>query len=146
MSGWKVGTPAEMSELGKELARAASTGDVFGLIGSLGSGKTHWSKGFVNAIDAGAHVTSPTFSIVNEYRGGKFPIFHFDFYRLKSADELIALGWDEYLDEAGIVICEWANMFPELMPENTTWLEILHSGEGTRMVRRIKDPAEAGPL
>ena len=135
-----------MSELGKEMASAASTGDVFGLIGSLGSGKTHWSKGFVAAIDAGANVTSPTFSIVNEYRGGVFPLFHFDFYRLKSADELIALGWDEYLDEAGIVICEWANMFPELMPDNTTWLEILHSGEGNRMLRRINDPADAAPL
>ena len=133
----------EMVTLGAGFAAEAKPGDVFGLIGTLGTGKTHWSKGFVNAIDCNAQVTSPTFSIVNEYRGGKLPLFHFDLYRLKSADELIALGWDEYLDENGIVICEWANLFPELMPENATWIEILHAENGTRLVNRIKRPGTA---
>lgn len=141
MSEWIIGTPGEMSELGAEFAAYAKAGDVFGLIGSLGTGKTHWSQGFVSAIDPGTRATSPTFSIVNEYRGGKIPVFHFDFYRLKSADELISLGWDEYLDEPGIVICEWANMFPELMPEGTTWLEILPREGGSRIVRRTNDQA-----
>lgn len=130
----------EMVMLGAEFAAEAKPGDVFGLIGTLGTGKTHWSKGFVNAIDGNAQVTSPTFSIVNEYRGGNPALFHFDLYRLKSAEELIALGWDEYLDGDAIVICEWADLFPELLPENTTWIEILHAENGTRRVRRVKGP------
>ena len=143
MSEGIVRTAAAMMELGAEFASAAKAGDVFGLIGTLGTGKTHWSKGFVGEIDPDAQVTSPTFSIVNEYRGGKLPMFHFDFYRLKSAAELVALGWDEYLDENGIVICEWADLFPELMPEHTVWLEILHLADGARKLHRIKDPGEA---
>ena len=143
MNARSIRSADEMVSLGAEFASAAKQGDVFGLIGTLGTGKTHWSKGFVGAIDSGAQVTSPTFSIVNEYRGGEIPMFHFDIYRLESADELIALGWDEYLDEKGIVICEWADLFPELFPENTIWLEILHTEEGTRLVSRVKSPGLA---
>lgn len=133
-------TPEAMMALGAEFAVGASAGDVFALVGELGAGKTHWTKGFVAAIDPEVGVTSPTFAIVNEYRGGKHPVFHFDFHRLKSAEELIALGWDEYLDEGGIVICEWADLFPELMPENTHWLEITHQSDGSRRLRRINQP------
>lgn len=129
-------TPEAMMTLGAEFASRAGAGDVFALVGELGAGKTHWTKGFVAAIDPQAGVTSPTFAIVNEYRGGAHPVFHFDFHRLKSADELIALGWDEYLDEGGIVICEWADLFPDLMPENTCWLEIIHQPDGSRKLLR----------
>ncbi len=126
--------------MGADFAARSKSGDVYGLIGTLGTGKTHWSKGFVGVIDPGATLTSPTFAILNEYRGGKTPLFHFDFYRLKSADELIALGWDEYLDERGIIICEWAGMFPDLMPENTIWLEISHLAGGGRRLREMEAP------
>lgn len=138
MSERTANTPAEMMAMGAGFAAKAKPGDVFGLIGTLGTGKTHWAKGFVSVIDPEATVTSPTFSIVNEYRGGSTPLFHFDFYRLKSAEELVALGWDEYLDETGILICEWADLFPDLMPENTTWLEITHLPGGGRKLRRVK--------
>lgn len=127
-------------ELGAEFARCAKAGEVYGLIGTLGTGKTHWSKGFVGAINPVATVTSPTFSIVNEYRGGKTMVFHFDFYRLKTGEELLALGWDEYLDQKGIVICEWADLFPELMPEDTIWLEIIHLADEGRKLRKISNP------
>jgi tRNA threonylcarbamoyladenosine biosynthesis protein TsaE len=136
----KPHTPEAMMALGADFAAAACTGDVFALVGNLGAGKTHWTKGFVATIDPQASVTSPTFAIVNEYRGGQLPVFHFDFHRLKSAGELIALGWDEYLDEGGIVICEWADLFPGLMPENTCWLEITHQPDGSRLLRRIGKP------
>lgn len=138
-----VNTPEEMVILGAGFAVRAKAGDVYGLIGTLGTGKTHWSKGFVSAIDPEATVTSPTFSIVNEYRGGETTIFHFDFYRLKSAEELIALGWDEYLDQKGIMICEWANLFPELMPEDTVWIEMIHLADGGRKLRKIGNPDKA---
>ena len=146
MSDWTAHTPAEMMAIGADFAAKAKPGDVFGLIGTLGTGKTHWSKGFVAAIDPEATVTSPTFSILNEYRGGKIPLFHFDFYRLESSEELLALGWDEYLDESGIMICEWADMFTELMPENTIWLEITHLPDGSRGMRRLNDPGKAETL
>ena len=126
--------------LGADFAAKAKPGAVFALVGNLGAGKTQWTKGFVTAIDPAAAVTSPTFAIVNEYRGGEYPVFHFDFHRLETADELIALGWDEYLDENGIVICEWANLFPAIMPDLAEWLEICHQPDGSRMLRGIEKP------
>lgn len=133
-------TPEAMTALGAEFAADAHPGDVFALVGNLGAGKTHWTKGFVSAIDPLAAVTSPTFAIVNEYRSGKHPVFHFDFHRLKSPSEVLALGWDEYLEESGIVICEWADMFSELIPEHACWLEISHQPDGSRLVRKIQKP------
>lgn len=123
-----------MIDLGGRYAADAKLGDVFALVGDLGTGKTHWSKGFVRGLCPKIPVTSPTFSIVNEYSDSAHTIFHFDFYRLKSEQELIDLGWDEYLDQAAIVICEWADLFPHLMPENTKWLEIRHQPDGSRTV------------
>lgn len=140
MSQQVVSSPEKMMELGAEFAASSSAGCVYGLVGTLGTGKTHWTKGFVRHIDPSATVTSPTFGIVSEYRGGKHPVFHFDFYRLKSAEELIALGWDEYLDEGGITICEWADLFPQLMPDGTVWLEIIHQADGSRLLNRIEKP------
>ncbi len=141
MNPRRLESPEAMMALGAEFAANAGAGDVFALVGNLGAGKTHWTKGFVAAIDPAAAVTSPTFAIVNEYRGGMRPVFHFDFHRLKSAEELIALGWDEYLDEAGIVICEWADRFPALLPAQTEWLEISHGDDGSRLLRRIEIPS-----
>jgi tRNA threonylcarbamoyladenosine biosynthesis protein TsaE len=132
----------EMVSIGAEFAATSKQGSTFGLVGTLGTGKTHWSKGFLSFVDPSAAVSSPTFSIVNEYRDGKHPVFHFDFYRLKSAEELVALGWDEYLDEGGILICEWANLFPELMPDETVWLEITHQADGSRLLNQIEKPSK----
>jgi tRNA threonylcarbamoyladenosine biosynthesis protein TsaE len=138
MSEVIVSSAEEMMKLGASAAVKAKTGDVFGLIGTLGTGKTHWTKGFVGKIDPDSPVSSPTFSIVNEYPGSSKTGFHFDFYRLGSEDELLALGWDEYLDEHAIVICEWADLFPNLMPANTIWLQISHLPDGSRKVEEIK--------
>lgn len=140
MSPRQLDSHEAMMALGAEFASNARSGDVFALVGNLGAGKTHWTKGFVASIDPAAAVTSPTFSIVNEYRGGKHTVFHFDFHRLKSAEELIALGWDEYLDEGGIMICEWADLFPEIMPKGTCWLEITHQPDGSRVLSQIGKP------
>ena len=135
MTGQRANTPGEMLALGAAAAVTARPGHVFALVGTLGTGKTHWSKGFISAIDPAAVTSSPTFPIVNEHRGGHTPVFHFDFYRLKSSEELIALGWDEYLDEEGIILCEWADLFPEIIPEEATWLEITHQPDGSRLIR-----------
>ena len=140
MTSHRADTPEEMFALGATTATHAQPGDFFALVGTLRTGKTHWSKGFITSIDPTATPTSPTFPIVNEHRGGTIPIFHFDLYRLKSPAEITALGWDEYLDENAIIICEWADLFPELIPPTATWLEITHLSPTARTLRHIPRP------
>lgn len=127
-------TPDEMMTLGARFAAAAMPGDVFALVGGLGAGKTHWTKGFVSALGSKAEVTSPTFGLVHEYPDGRLPVFHLDFYRIESAGELPAIGWDELLEQDAVVIAEWADRFPELLPPGTKWLEISIAADGTRAV------------
>lgn len=130
-----MATPAAMVELGQQFAKQAKAGDVFALVGTLGAGKTHWTKGFVTQLQSSANVTSPTFGLVNEFSDADIPVYHFDFYRLQSSDELISLGWDEYVEVGGILICEWANLFPEVFPEHTQWLHFQHEPDGTRTLK-----------
>lgn len=129
-----------MMDLGADFAAQAKPGDVFALVGNLGSGKTHWTKGFLSHFQPETNVTSPTFSIVNTYTDGTCLTYHFDFYRLKSAGELMDLGWDEYLDDEAVVICEWADLFPQLFPGHTQWLEFTHQPDGSRRIERIAQP------
>lgn len=138
-----IKTTDEMIKAGATAASQAKSGQVFALVGDLGAGKTHWSKGFIQQLDANATPNSPTFSIVNEYREGSIPVFHFDFYRIENPEELINLGWDEYLDEDGILICEWANLFPELMPDHTVWVKIHHLSDSSRELTSHSSPPES---
>jgi tRNA threonylcarbamoyladenosine biosynthesis protein TsaE len=116
-------SPAETFAHGEAVAAALSSGAVLALRGDLGAGKTHFVKGVAAGLGADPHeVTSPTFTLVNEYMGGRMPVFHFDLYRLESADELVRIGFDDYLAEDGVVIIEWADKFPELLPSGTRWL------------------------
>ncbi|MES2659398.1 MAG: tRNA (adenosine(37)-N6)-threonylcarbamoyltransferase complex ATPase subunit type 1 TsaE [Verrucomicrobiota bacterium] len=131
-------SPAAMENLGREMAKASRSGSVIALVGGLGAGKTHWTKGFVAEAGSPAEVTSPTFGLVHEYPGGAFPVFHLDFYRLESAGELIALGWDELLDQDGVVIAEWGDKFPEMLPPETIWLHFTVESDGSRSVRRMQ--------
>ena len=131
----RTNSPEEMEDLGRAFAAAVGAGSVIALVGSLGAGKTHWSKGLVAGLGSPAEVTSPTVGLVHEYPGGKFPVFHFDFYRLETAEELIAMGWDEYLEAGGVVIAEWGDKFPELLPAETTWLTLAIEADGSRSVR-----------
>lgn len=129
-----IETVEEMMKLGAAAARLATAGSVIGLVGDLGAGKTHWVKGFVAKMGCVAEVTSPTFGLVHEYRGGRMPVSHFDFYRLGSAEELIAMGWDEYLEAGGVVVAEWADKFPSIMPPETQWFYFTIGEDGARIV------------
>jgi tRNA threonylcarbamoyladenosine biosynthesis protein TsaE len=131
-------SPEAMIALGREAAALATHGTVIALVGGLGAGKTHWSKGFVGAIGSMAEVTSPTFGLIHEYPGGRLPVFHLDFYRLDSADDLIALGWDELLDQNAVILAEWGDKFPELFPPGTTWLQFTVEEDGSRTLRKMK--------
>ncbi len=125
-----------MEALGREAASQVRAGSVIALVGGLGAGKTHWTKGFVAGLGSAADVTSPTFGLIHEYSGGRLPVFHLDFYRLDSAAELVALGWDELLEENGVVIAEWADKFPELLPPDTCWLKFTVEPDGIRTLRK----------
>lgn len=125
-----------MIAAGKEFATGLRAGDVVALTGGLGAGKTHFSKGIVAGLGAEDEVTSPTFSLVQEYVSGRLPVYHFDFYRLDSGAELISLGWDDYLDEEGVVIAEWADKFSPLLPSAAMWIELTINEDGSHTVTR----------
>lgn len=130
--------------LGQRLGQAAEAGGVVALCGGLGAGKTHLTKGLVLGLGADPEaVSSPTFSLVQEYRGGRLPVFHFDFYRLTSPDEVLAIGWDEYLEAGGLCVVEWADLFPHLLPEGTQWWRLELSPRGTRRAWREPGPPAA---
>lgn len=134
--------------LGQMLGQRARAGTIFAICGGLGAGKTHLTKGITAGAGSRAEVTSPTFTLVHEYGGGRFPVFHFDFYRITSAEEVLALGWDEYLEAGGVCVVEWADLFPGLLPEgpDTEWWQLLLDGSGQRTAQRLeRAPAAVTP-
>lgn len=132
-----------MESLGASMAADCVPGTVFALVGGLGAGKTHWTKGLSRELGSAAGVTSPTFGLVHEYPGGRLPVFHMDFYRTDSAEEWLALGWDEYLEADGVLVVEWADKYPRLLPEGTIWLKFSVMPDGMRKVERLEDGEES---
>lgn len=121
---------SETINLGVEIASSLKNGDVIALYGDLGSGKTRLVKGICLGLDVKQMVNSPTFIIVNEYNSTKFHnIFHFDLYRLKSEEEILAMGFDDYMNNRGIVIIEWPEHAERLLPSGTIKIHISHSVE-----------------
>jgi tRNA threonylcarbamoyladenosine biosynthesis protein TsaE len=134
----QVVSPEAMISLGEELSQELIDGSVIALCGGLGAGKTHLTKGLAAGLGCSGEVTSPTFSLAHEYTGGRLPMFHFDFYRMESEDEVVRIGWDEYLDASGVIVVEWPHKFPHLLPQNTIWLMLEIKGD-SRIVRRMDD-------
>ncbi len=125
-----------MQLLGKRLAGELEAGDVLGLVGELGAGKTRLVQGILDGLECEQAGTSPTFSIVHEHTDGRLPVAHFDLYRLKRPDEALQIGWDEYLASGMVLLVEWADRFGgELLPKETVWMQIERLGETTRRVR-----------
>ena len=133
-------TAADTLAWGRELAGSLRAGDVVALCGQLGAGKTHAVKGLLAGLGSDEDATSPTFSLVHEYQHARVPVFHFDFYRMTRAAEVIGIGWDEYLDEPGVILVEWADLFPQLLPAHTQWYRLTVLPEGGRGVTRIDAP------
>ncbi|MBP7951819.1 MAG: tRNA (adenosine(37)-N6)-threonylcarbamoyltransferase complex ATPase subunit type 1 TsaE [Verrucomicrobiales bacterium] len=128
---------------GERMAGSLRAGDVLALTGGLGAGKTHLTKGIVAGLGSSAEVSSPTFTLVHEYAGGRLPVFHFDFYRLESAFELLALGWDEHLESGGVCVVEWADKFPRFLPAHAQWWRLAALPDGGRSLHRLQAPPEA---
>ncbi len=119
----------ETEMLGARLANALARGRVVAFTGDLGAGKTAFVSGMARALGVEERVTSPTFTIVNEYEGGRLPLFHFDMYRLGSADELFHIGWEDYLARGGVCAVEWSENVAEAMEEDAVRVSI-RRGEG----------------
>jgi tRNA threonylcarbamoyladenosine biosynthesis protein TsaE len=122
-------SPGETFALGRRFAERLRPGDVVALDGDLGAGKTQFVKGLAAGLGHDGEVTSPTFTLVHEYTGGRLPLFHFDFYRMESEAEVLRIGLDDYLDAGGVAAIEWAGKFPALLPRGTHWLR-LRAGAG----------------
>ncbi len=123
---------------GRSYGQNAAKGDVFALIGDLGAGKTQFVKGFVAGLGSSAEVTSPTFVLVHEYRDGRLPVYHFDFYRLDDSDAVLRLGFDDYVFGDGVSLIEWADRYPDLIPKEAKWLSFELEGENARVIREGK--------
>lgn len=114
----------ETKALGRKLGQALKPGDILALTGDLGAGKTHFTMGVAESLHITDYITSPTFTIVNEYRNGAMPLFHFDAYRLGDPEELLEIGFEEYEAAGGLMIIEWADMVESILPDRTVWIKI----------------------
>jgi len=127
-------TPAETEAIGRQLAEQIGVGSILALRGDLGSGKTVFVKGLVAELGSRAAVTSPTFTILHEYRGGRIPVYHFDFFRLEERQSIMRLGLDDYFFGDGVSVIEWAERFPELIPQQARWILFEIKSENQRAI------------
>ena len=118
--------------LGAALAQVCWPGCTVAFRGDLGAGKTAFVRGMARGLDCPERVTSPTFTIVNEYEGGRLPLFHFDMYRLENAGDLFDIGWEDYLDRGGVCAVEWSERVEEALPEDAVTVSIARSPEDER--------------
>jgi len=115
---------SETEELGRRLGQCLKPGTVVAYTGDLGAGKTAFTRGLALGLEIPERITSPTFTIVNEYEGGRLPLFHFDMYRLGSSDELFDIGWEDYLARGGICAVEWSENVDDVLDEDTIRIDI----------------------
>jgi tRNA threonylcarbamoyladenosine biosynthesis protein TsaE len=116
--------PKKTFAIARDLGAKLVRGDVIALVGELGAGKTHFVKGLAAGAGYTGDVTSPTFTLIHEYRGGRLPVYHFDFYRLESEEEAARLDLESYLDGDGVCVIEWPDKFPALLPPHTRWFDL----------------------
>lgn len=130
-------SPDETESIAIELAKEAKAGSIYTLSGDLGAGKTVFARGFARGLGIMSPVTSPTFTLVNEYKKGRLPLYHFDVYRLGEAEELYDTGFEDYLENGGVVLIEWAERIEELLPRPYFCISIekdLSRGEDFRLI------------
>ena len=126
-------SPSETEAIGAALGKILRPGTVIAYRGDLGAGKTAFTRGLARGLGCRELVTSPTYTIVNEYLGGRLPLFHFDMYRLKSSDDLWDIGWEDYLDRGGVCAVEWSENVDDAM-ENAVYITIEKLGDETRRI------------
>ena len=127
----------ETINAGLKLGRLLKKGDIVCLNGELGSGKTVFVAGIAAALGVGGYITSPTFTIINEYKA-RIPLYHFDAYRIANPEEMYELGFEEYIDGNGIVVIEWADLIRDVLPDEYISVDISRDKEGSENNRIIK--------
>ena len=125
--------PEETEKIGEALAKKLQPGTILAYRGDLGAGKTAFTRGLARGLGCKELVTSPTYTIVNEYLGGRLPLFHFDMYRLASSDDLWDIGWEDYLERGGVCAVEWSENVADAMEDALT-VTIEKLGETTRRI------------
>lgn len=127
----------ETQELASKIAKKLKPSSIIAFQGELGAGKTSFIQGLALGlgIKKNYYVNSPTFTILNIYKGGKMPLYHYDWYRLGSDGEAADLGLEEYFDGKGVTVIEWAEKFPNLLPERTIWIKMEVKGELSREIK-----------
>jgi tRNA threonylcarbamoyladenosine biosynthesis protein TsaE len=131
----------ETRKFGIRMGQEATQGTIYCLIGDLGVGKTVFTKGLAEGLGIDEHITSPTFTIVNEYEGN-LSFYHFDVYRIADLDEMDEIGYEEYFFGQGVCLIEWANLIEPLIPDSAVWIEIqkdLYRGEEYRKIIVTKE-------
>ncbi len=137
MKEFRTLSAEETVGLGMKLGKILRRGDVVCIAGDLGTGKTALTNGIARALGVEGYITSPTFTIVNEYRSD-IPLFHFDVYRISDPDEMFEVGFEEYLESGGIVVIEWAELIRDVLPDNHIWIDITKDLKESTDVRIIK--------
>ena len=130
---FQTNSPAETEAIGAALGKILTPGTVIAYRGDLGAGKTAFTRGLAKGLGCREIVTSPTYTIVNEYLGGRLPLFHFDMYRLRSSDDLFDMGWADYLDRGGVCAVEWSENVEDAM-EDAFCITIDKLGEESRLI------------
>ncbi len=125
---YRTETLQETEALGEALGRILPPGSVVAYTGGLGAGKTAFTRGLARGLGIQDRITSPTYTIVNEYEGGRLPLFHFDWYRLEDGEELFEIGWEDYLSRGGVCAVEWSENAPEVL-EDPIRVDIRPEGE-----------------
>ncbi|WP_373599855.1 tRNA (adenosine(37)-N6)-threonylcarbamoyltransferase complex ATPase subunit type 1 TsaE [Paraclostridium bifermentans] len=120
-------------EIGYKLGQLLTPKSVICLIGDLGAGKTTMTQSLAKSLEVDDYITSPTFTIVNEYEG-RMPLYHFDVYRIGSSDEMYDIGFDEYINGDGVCIIEWANLIEDILPEEYLYIEMNYKETGREMI------------
>jgi len=130
---YTTNSPVETEAIGAALGKILEPGTVIAYRGDLGAGKTAFTRGLARGLGCRELVTSPTYTIVNEYLGGRLSLFHFDMYRLRSSEDLFDIGWEDYLDRGGICAVEWSENVADAMEDAIT-ITIEKLGEDSRRI------------
>ena len=136
-------SPQETESLGADLAAKLAPGDVVAFTGDLGAGKTAFTRGMARGLGIRERVTSPTFTIVNEYEGGRLPLFHFDMYRLNSSDELFDIGWEDYLARGGVCAVEWSEIIDDALDGGVIRVDIRRGAHDSQRIITITGGPDA---
>ena len=138
-------SPAETEAVGEALAKTLRPGTVLAFRGDLGAGKTAFTRGLGRGLGCTERVTSPTYTIVNEYTSGRLPLFHFDMYRLRSSEDLFDIGWEDYLERGGVCAVEWSENVEDAL-DGAIWITIEKTGDDSRKITIEGGDVHAAPV